>query len=283
MKPIRRAGMVCLLVSVVSSLCFCALPQDVLFPGTWKGEIARKGLKEPSGIVYHPVRKTLFVVSDEGDLYEIQTDGKLLAHKAPKKWRDLEGITFDPSTGLLYVAVEGEERILEVDPADLTVLREFTIPRSFQGKTVMAKGGQGIEGVAFVPDAKHPEGGTFFVCNQCFSWDNKTDVSAIFELEVPLRSGKGGGEARILRQISLGILDLADLCYDAAGDQLLVVSDATNSFWRIRRDGTILAGCAFPGQDQEGIAVDPENNLYIAQDSGGIVQLKWLRPKRSEK
>ncbi len=32
---------------------------------------------------------------------------------------DFEGITCDPATGLLYIAVEGEEKIIEMDPGDL--------------------------------------------------------------------------------------------------------------------------------------------------------------------
>lgn len=36
------------------------------FPGDVIGNIERSSFREPSGIVFHPARKTLFVVGDEG-------------------------------------------------------------------------------------------------------------------------------------------------------------------------------------------------------------------------
>ena len=39
----------------------------------------------------------------------------------------------------------------------------------------------------------------------------------------------------------------------------------------------MLASYAFPGDNQEGIAVDPAGFVYYAQDSGGIIKMKWLK------
>ena len=74
----------------------------------------------------------------------MKTDGKVL-RTTRLRHNDLEGITHDPSSGLLYVAVEGAEDILELDPDTLAVLRTFSIPRKLNGKTVLKKGGGGIE------------------------------------------------------------------------------------------------------------------------------------------
>jgi myo-inositol-hexaphosphate 3-phosphohydrolase len=41
--------------------------------------------------------------------------------------------------------------------------------------------------------------------------------------------------------------------------------------------GEFLNSWAFPGDNQEGMAVDEEGFLYIAQDSGGIIKTKWDR------
>ena len=84
-------------------------PSEVVirFPYLWLdepgfgGDIDQQDFTEPSGIVYHPIRKTLFVVGDEGEITEIQTDGTpLFIESLPG---DLEGITVAPETGLLYV------------------------------------------------------------------------------------------------------------------------------------------------------------------------------------
>jgi uncharacterized protein YjiK len=252
----------------------------ILFPYQWVGNIDRVNFNEPSGIVFYPPRRTLFVVGDEGDICEISPDGAMLRQKRIRN-EDFEGITFDPSSGLLYIAVEGKDTIIEVDPEDFSVLREFTIDRTFNGKTVLGAGGEGIEGITFVPDPAHPEGGTFYITNQSFDLDNEEDISAVFEVEAPLRSGTGSeSKARILGYFSLGVIDLSAIHYDEESDHLYVVSDATNSIFEVTRDGVIVRSYAFPGDNQEGIAVDDQGYAYIAQDSGGIVKVKWLRQRR---
>ena len=114
-----------------------------LLPYEWFGNIDKVKFKEPSGIFFHPKSETLFVVGDLGDICEIKTDGTLVRQKHIRD-ADFEGITYNPATELLYIVVEGEDKILEVDPEKLEVLREFTVPRSFQGKTLIKKGGQGL-------------------------------------------------------------------------------------------------------------------------------------------
>ena len=46
-------------------------------------DIDKTRVEEPSGIVYHAGRGTLFVVGDEGKIYEMKTDG------TPVNQRDL--------------------------------------------------------------------------------------------------------------------------------------------------------------------------------------------------
>ena len=76
--------------------------------------------------------------------------------------------------------------------------------------------------------------------------------------------------ARIVQALWLGITDISGLHYDAVSDQLLVISDGTNPFHQVTRAGQILRSYALPGQNQEGVTVDPAGHIYIAQDSGGI-------------
>ncbi len=247
------------------------------FPYQWVGDIDRVNLEGPSGIVYHSERRTLFVVGDKGDICEIQRDGALVKRERIRH-ADFEGITYNPSSGLLYIAIEGEEKIIEVDPADFRVLREFEINRTFRGSTVLKAGGDGVEAISFVPDSNHPEGGAFYIANQGFDLENREDPSAIFEIEVPLKSGSSkGGMAWIIRSISLSAVDLSGLCYDKRSDHLYAISGVGNTLFELTRDGDILAAYTLPGDNQEGIAVDESGFLYIAQDSGGIVKVKWDR------
>lgn len=264
--------------------CGCALDQQVEFPGTVLDELALPTMKEPSGICYHTARKTLFVVDDGGDVCEAALDGRIMQQRHVRD-ADLEGITTDPSTGLLYVAIEGRESILEIEPVSLQPLREFFLPRTWKGATVMKEGGQGLEGLVFVPDTRHRQGGTFFVSNQAMALDEKDDISAIFEVELPLRVSNGiaRDSAILTRLITPGATDIAALYYDAQGDLLFAVSDAENLLIAFSRDGTRRGSWPLPGDEQEGFAVDAAGTGYIAQDTGGVlrVTLDWraLREK----
>ncbi len=254
-------------------------PQEVLrsvvFSYEWVGDIDKIGFNEPSGICWHTQRGTLFVVGDEGDIGEITVEGALVKQKQIRSGADFEGITHDPATGLLYVAIEEVESIAEVDPETFEIRREFPLPRQFQGRTLLRAGGEGLEALTFIPDSEHAEGGVFYVGNQAFTLSDAQDISAVFQVELPLRSKMG--KTRITRYFEPGIIDLSGLHYDPGTDHILAISDATNLILEYSRAHELLGVWAFPGDNQEGITVDPNGFLYIAQDSGGIVKLKWLR------
>ena len=184
---------------------------DILFPYEWLGNIDKIDFNEPSGIVFHENRGTLFLVGDAGDLCEIKTDGTLIK-QGHLRDADLEGITYDPATNLLYLAEEGAELILEVYPDDFAILREFTIPRTVNQKKMLKAGGQGLEAITFVPKSRSKHGGTFLIANQSFDLNDREDISAIFEVEIPLRS-KTETVARHIRQIIPKIPDISGLTY----------------------------------------------------------------------
>ena len=245
----------------------------VELPYTWVGNISKTTIAEPSGVTYHPIRRTLFVVDDGGHIHEIRPDGTVIQTKALQA-RDLEGITTHPVTGWLYVAVEDEEAILEISPQTLTVHREFKINRSFEGKSLLKKGGMGIEAITFVPDASHPEGGTFWIGNQSFSRKPDGEPSVICEVVVPLLTSKSvKAEGNIIRFFEMEFLDISGLTYNAKADSLVLISDTTNLLVELKRDGTLLHRYLLPGDDQEGITLDGLGYMYIAQESGQIIKL----------
>ena len=45
----------------------------------------------------------------------------------------------------------------------------------------------------------------------------------------------------------------------------------------LTRSGQVVSASAFPGDNQEGIAFDADGYVYIAQDSGGVLKVKWRR------
>ena len=135
---------------------------DVVYPYAKIKELIKgKAFDEPSGIVFHARRGTFFVVGDEGMIGEFSLKGKQIRVKEFSDEPDFEGVTVDPSSGLLYVAHEVADRILEIDPETFKVLRVFDVPRRFEGEVVMDAGGDGIEGITFVPLKDHEQGGVF--------------------------------------------------------------------------------------------------------------------------
>lgn len=230
---------------------------------------------EPSGICHHPGRGTLFVVGDRGHIGEFKPDGTMIRQERVRK-ADFEGITHDPQSGRLYIAIEGAEAILEVDPDSLFPLREFKIERSFRGADLLKKGGDGIEAITFAADASHPHGGTFYIANQGKRLTAEEDISAIFEVEVPLNGHGEDTTATVIRHFAIGAIDMAGLHYNPATGNLLVVSDTMNRWFLVTTEGNLLQSGALPGVDQEGIAIDAEGFWYIAQDSGDV--LKWRDP-----
>jgi len=252
----------------------------IRFPYLWLGELGYGGtidqqeFPEPSGICFHPARKTLFVVSDEGELMEIEKDGTPVFRK--KIPGDLEGVTVNPESGLLYLVNEGDDIILEFDPDKKEVIRSFPLNREYQSNPdyIEKRTGtfdNGIESIAFVGDAIHPEGGTFYIGNQ---WD----PPCVMEVQAPLKSShEQTAAAHILRILPLELDDPAGLYFDPQTRRLNVVSDADNILVEITFDGRIIREYAFLGDNQEGIAKDDEGYLYIAQDSDGILKVKDLR------
>lgn len=233
------------------------------------------GFPEPSGLVYHAGRRTLFVVGDEGDVGEVSLDGRLL--RSVHLGGDLESITINPASGLLYVAREGAEVVLELAPDELAVRRRFAIDRSFQGNPdFLKRGGDGIEGLAFVPDAKLPAGGSLWAVNQY-------DPPVLVQLDVPppaptaaAAKAKPSGswqDARILRAVPVDAAPLSDLAWDAARRRFLVVSALWKRVSVLDAEGRLLGSVHIPGFLPEGVVVLPDGRVVIAQDSGGL--LAW--------
>jgi uncharacterized protein YjiK len=233
-----------------------------------------------SGVTFHPQRKTLFAISDEGHIIEMETGGTILQQERVRKGADFEGITFNPVTGLLYVAVEGDEVILEVKPNTLEVIRDIPIDRLFDESVLLDPKGNGVEGITFVPANGTAAGaatrGTFYLVNQSMAVGG-VDPSVI--IEVDITDSEGEPQARIVRYFALGVTDLSGIHYDSSGHQLIVISDENDLAMEVNLDGGIANVYPLPGENQEGITIDNDGFLYIAQDSNkGMIKLSPTGP-----
>ena len=247
--------------------------RPIPLPYNWIGNIAKAQIAEPSGITYHPIRRSLFIADDSGNVHEVNLNGASIQAKGVNEL-DIEGITINPRTGLLYAAVEDAEAIIELDPETLTIQREFRISRTFKGEILLKKGGMGIEAIAFVPNGSHPEDGTFWVGNQSFSLKPTAEPSVVCEVVAPLRTETAAvSEAVIINAYKMNFIDISGLAYDPQDDILVIISDTTNLLVEMNRDGTILSKYLLPGDDQEGVVLDGLGYMYIAQENGEIIKL----------
>lgn len=281
----KRVLLVILIISISGLLVYFLLQieksatqqaaesRPIPLPYNWIGSITKEQIAEPSGITYHPARRSLFIADDSGSIHEVNLHGTFIQAKGVNEL-DIEGITMDPRTGLLYAAVEGDEVIIELEPETLTIQRKFRIVRDFKGELLLRKGGMGIEAIAFVPNTSHPEGGTFWVGNQSFSLKANAEPSVVCEVVVPLRTQTAAvSEASIINAYKMNFIDISGLTYDPQDDVLVLISDTTNLLVEMSREGTILSKYLLPGDEQEGVTLDGLGYMYIAQESGTIIKL----------
>lgn len=207
---------------------------------------------EPSGIVKY--QNHLIIVSDNGRVCDLDT-GEC---KRLKKY-DLEGITSSGSE--LYVAVEGKDDIYRLDNR-FEKIERYKIPRKFMNEKILPKGGDGIEGLAFMYEKNGER--YFAVTNQSkrlYGYDS----SKIIYLKV-----NSNGKAVILDTYNPGVKDLSGLFYQ--NGILYVLSDKENKILLIKGKQILKEYENVPGEDQEGIFIEG-NVLYIAQDSGGVLKI----------
>lgn len=214
-------------------------------------------------MVFYPPQKTLFAVIDDGRIVEIESNGRFIQNKQVRKKADFEGITYNPMTKMLYVVVEGEEVMLEINPATLEIQQDIPINRNFNNSVLISSKGDGIEGITFVP-TDNPQKGIFYLVNQSKNLEG-ADPSIVIEAEVDFAANPP--QANIIRYFSVGVTDLSGLEYDSSSSHLFVISDKNDLLLEVSLTGQILKAHTLPGKDQEGIAFDDDGFLYIAQDA----------------
>ncbi len=250
--------------------------EDKVASGQW---FELKEIEEPSGIVFVPLRGTLFVIGDEGDVAELSKEMRILKQKrlAPLEGGenyDLEGVTYNPFNNRLYVVVEGEDIIFELHPETLKILRKFPVDRSFgENPEIIKPGGNGIEGITFVPDVSSPEGGFFYAVNQM-------DPPLILKLSVPILSSSTNASAKILQTFTLplSVRSLNEIQYDETRRIFYILTGFWNTWYIADEKMNILFRGPFPGLQSEGLTFDDEGNLYIAEDAGGVVKISFHTP-----
>lgn len=273
-KPLPGWTAICLCLLLAALLAFPAhtqaqeataqLPQWV-----FDGMADLPEVPEPSGLCYHPMRDTLFIVDDGGEgrpaaLYELSLQAEVLAKL--ELGADLEGVCFCPADQMLYVCDESNERIYVVDPDGPELRSEFTVSREFGSEEVIAAGGNGFEGIEYIPATEIHEGGYFVVLNQ----DDPTGL-ALFEHSAIAQAN--GQPVPLSGWLETDQVNAGELHFDQQRRELWLVHSWMNVMEVFDIDTLeLLYWEVVPGCAQEAVAFDGEGRLWIGYDTGGLAR-----------
>ena len=221
--------------------------------------IGSTGVKEPSGISFHPPSGHFFVVGDEGALAELDADGKVL--NTTKIEAQIEDVTVHTPTGLLVFISESRSELILYDRATRHEKKRWPLDLDAMIGTSVSDRNQGFEGVVFRPDAGRPGGGIFYLTHQRAP---AMVIALQFDPAAPAR--RLGAEA-VLSRWSLSYEDLTAVTWAEPLHRLLVVADGKDRLLVIRPDdGAVELEVPIPGRQQEGLALDATGGLWIADD-----------------
>lgn len=219
-------------------------------------------IPEASGISYSYESNSLFVVNDEGTVYEISKKGKILREEKIGKY-DFEGIVVDDQKNLLLIAVEGDDDILVLKKDNFKIKTQISIKRKHNGINILKKGGDGIEGIALYKNK-------IYASNQSNKKHPKADSSVIVVVDYNLNKKKVKVEKIINHKLTdiSGLTFYKDILYMISDDNNFIVSYDLKKKKILRKD-------KLPKKfAQEGITFDNKGNLFIADDNGQILKIK---------
>ncbi len=215
-------------------------------------------IPEASGICYDPTSNALFVVGDEGDIYELSPDGTIKRKKHLGDY-DLEGIACDTKRNRLLAVAEGKEALLIIDKRSLTVVRNIRVNRTWQGKRLLKKDKKhGFEGITIDPE------GSVYISNQSMHIYPHTDPSVIVKIR-----DLSHKKVMIDGIIDPGKKDISGLAWHDG--YLYMVSDTNNKLYRYNpAKKEIDWQQKLPRFTQEGITFGPDKKIFFSDDNGHI-------------
>jgi uncharacterized protein YjiK len=228
--------------------------------------IGNAGLREASGIAWHPALARLFAVGDRGTLAEIETGGGIVSIHRVKG--NLEDVAVHTPSGRLVLLAEKKGELVAWDPATARETARFPLDLAAILGREPGDPNQGFEGLAFREDPEQPGGGTFFLVHQR---KPARLVALAFDPTGPARTiGAADVSARhALKPYE----DLTAVTWCEPLGRLLVIAESDDRLLVLSPAGTITGTWPLPGSRQEGLAFDPEGALWIADDLKGLFKI----------
>jgi uncharacterized protein YjiK len=223
------------------------------------------GTREPSGIVYHPRLKHLFVVGDEGVVVELDKTAKVLSvHKLKG---NLEDVTVHTPTGNLVIISEQKSELIYYDPVAQSRKARWQLDTaSLLGDEAGAEKGSsanGFEGLGFREDRRSPGGGVFYLARQ------KAPHMIIGFTFDPERAPSGPLAPQVVSRWSMPRAELRSAFFAPPLERFLVLSKKGLTI--VRLDGSVEATVALPGEQPEGVCLDDDGTMWVADDPGRVL------------
>jgi len=220
--------------------------------------IDNTGVKEPSGVAFHPGTGHMFLVGDDGTLAELDGSGKNV--RTLRVEQQLEDVVYHPpSRGLLLISELKGELIL-FDPVAGRERRRWKISTAAVLGSPPTEANEGFEGLAFRPDPSRPGGGIIYLAHQ---------RAPAVVVGVAFDTGSNAtidAAAVVSRWTITGYDDLTAITYVPSIDRLVVIADSQDRMLVLGPDGAVEKEVPIPGEQQEGLAFDGSGAMWIADD-----------------
>lgn len=216
------------------------------------------GVKEPSGVAFHPGTGHMFVVGDDGTLAELDGSGKNLRTLQVEK--QLEDVVYHPPSGGLLLVSESKSELILFDPAAGKERRRWKINTPALLGTPATEANQGFEGLAFRPDASRRGGGIIYLAHQ-------RAPAMVVGIAIDTATNAPIDAAAVVSRWNItGFDDLTALTWVPSIDRLVLIADNEDRMLVLAADGSIEKEVPLPGQQQEGLVFDGSGALWIADD-----------------
>ncbi len=210
--------------------------------------ISTTGIQGFSGICLAPDGSGFIAASDRGGVYKVSFSGEAatLYVETAGFGLDCEGVTVDPATGDVYFVLEREKqevrRVRAPEYSESEVLAVIT--------EVSSSSNSGLEAITWMGD------GTLMVGNQANPC-------------LLLRLSATDGSIISRREITGGITDISDLCYDSVRNALWIADSETKTINLCDLQGNVQKSYSVPFIDNgEGLYVDREREcIWVSDDT----------------
>jgi uncharacterized protein YjiK len=223
------------------------------------------GVREPSGITWHPALGCFFAVGDRGTLAEVKPSGAVTATHRVKG--NIEDVTVHAPSGRLVLLAEKTGELVVWDPASASETARFGIDVTAVLGREPANRNQGFEGIVFRPEAGRPGGGVFHLVHQR---KPARLVTLTFDPTGPARTLEPSDV--VSRHPLKPYEDLTAITWSDRLGRLLVIAESADRLLVVSPEGAIDADEPLPGGQQEGLALSPDGALWVADERLGLLR-----------